>query len=85
MDKYLDLDGKQKNLWIMKMTVILTVVEALGTAPNKPGKETLGTEDQRENRDYPDHSTIKISSDTLRSPEDLRRLAVTQTSAKTHT
>ena len=41
LDKYLDLARKMKKLWNMKVTVISIVVGALGTFPQKSGKETL--------------------------------------------
>ena len=44
----------------MKMTVIPTVVRALGLVPKKPGKETVGTEDKKKKWDFIDYSTFKI-------------------------
>ena len=32
----------------------------------RPGKKTAGTEDQRQNRDHPDHSTVKICKNYLK-------------------
>ena len=43
-------------------------------------EETLGTRNQRKNQDYPNHRTTEISYIILKNPEELRRLAVTQTS-----
>ena len=42
------------------------------------------TGNQRKNRDHPDLSIGEIGQNTEKSPEDLRRLAVTQTSVKDH-
>ena len=47
-------------------------------------KETRGTEDQRKNRDYPEHCTAKISLNNQQNPGDLKRLAVIQTSVKNY-
>ena len=48
----------------------------------RPGKETEGTRYQRTNRNNPDHSTFKISSNTQKHPGDLMKFAFTQTSVK---
>ena len=49
----------------------------------RPGKETgVRTRDKRKTRDHPDHSTVKISKNTLKSPKDQARLTVTQNSVK---
>ena len=50
--------------------------------PQKPGKVTEGTEDQRKNQDHLDPSIIKINWNPEKSPGDLRRLAVIQTCEK---
>ena len=60
-DKYLDLARELKKLWNMKVTVVPIVVDALGTVPPKSGKETGETQDQRKNKDHPDHSTLNMS------------------------
>ena len=51
--------------------------------PQTPGKETEGTGDQGKNWVNPDHSTTKISKNSLESPRNLKIIAVTQTSVKT--
>ena len=48
------------------------------------GKETGWYRNQKTSRDHPDYRIDKISQNTEMSPEDLRRLAVTQTSVKDH-
>ena len=68
----------------MKMTVILILVGALGTPSKRFIKETAGTGAYRKNRNHIDHRMVKISLNTKQSPGDLKRLAVTQTSEKTH-
>ena len=50
----------------------------------KFGTETGETGNQRKNRDYPDHSSIKIRLNTQKTPGDPRKLAVVQTPAKIH-
>ena len=42
------------------------------------GTETGGLENKRTSRNHPNYSIIKIGQNTERSPEDLRRLDVTQ-------
>ena len=44
----------------------------------RPGKNGVGIGDQRKNRDFPVHSTMEISLNTLKNPEDLIRLAIAQ-------
>ena len=56
------------------MTVILIVVEALGTIP----KETLGIGNQRKNQYHTDHCIVKIGQNTEKSLGDQRRLYVSQ-------
>ena len=36
------------------------------------------------NRDTPDYNIVEIDQNTKKSPRDLRRLAVSQTSVKSH-
>ena len=45
-------------------------------------KETGKLGNQRTSGHYPDYNIIKMSQNTEKSPEDLRRLAVTQTPVK---
>ena len=52
------------------MTVMPVVEGILGTVP----KENELTGDQGKYRDYSDHSIDKISKNTWKNPEDLRRL-----------
>ena len=40
------------------------------------GKKTGGIENQRNNQDNPDHSSVEIRYDTWKSPGDLRKLVV---------
>ena len=48
--------------------------------PIATGVEGLGN--KRTNRDHPNYDIVKIGQNTDKSPGDLRRLAVTQTSEK---
>ena len=43
-------------------------------------KGTRRLRNQRKSRDYPDDNIIKINQNTGKSPGDLRRLVLTQTS-----
>ena len=47
-------------------------------------KGTGGLGNKRTSRDHPNYCIIEISQNTKESPEDLSRLAVTQTSVKDH-
>ena len=49
-----------------------------------PGKKIDGIGNQRQNRVYSDQSTVEISQNTEKSPEDMRRLDLTQTPVKDH-
>ena len=72
---------KVKLLWNMKVTITLIIIGALGTVlkgfindcKNDPWKTKRG---------YPNYSIVDISQNTEKSPGDLRRHAVTQTSVK---
>ena len=48
------------------------------------GTKTGGLENKMTRGDHPNDGIIDISQNTEKSPEDLRRLAVTQTPVRTH-
>ena len=73
-DKYLNLARELKKLWNMKVTVILIVIDALGTVTKRL---ILGLGNKRTSRDHPNYNINKIGQHTEKSPGDLRRLAVT--------
>ena len=81
-DKYLDLARELRKLWNMVVTVIPTVIGALGTVPQRLEKKAERVGNQRTNWDYPDNSIVKIGLNNEKSTGDLRRLAVTWTPAK---
>ena len=64
------------------MMVIPVVIGALGTTPKGlvKGLEDLEIRGQVETN--PNYSIIKIGQNTEKSPEDLKRLSVTQTSGR---
>ena len=62
----------------MKAMVIPIVSRALETVPKSLEKRLM----EMKTRDHPDQSIVKISKNTKKSPEDLRRLAVTKTPVK---
>ena len=65
------------------MTVIPIVIGiTIITILKRLKKRLEKLEMKRKNRNLLDRSTIKISFDTLKSPGDLKRVAVTQTSVK---
>ena len=76
----LDLASELKKLWNMRVTVIPTVIRALGTVPK--GFERVKT--WRTNREHSDNWIVWISQNTEKSPADLRRFAVTHTPVKDH-
>ena len=50
--------------------------------PQRMGKGTGRLGNKKAGEDHPDYSITKISQNTEKSPGDLRRIAVTQTSVK---
>ena len=64
IDKYLDFVWEQKELWNMKVVVILIIVSAFGTVLKGSEKELVETRDQRKNRAHPKHCTLKIRKNT---------------------
>ena len=50
----------------------------------KTGKRTGRIGNKMTSGDYPNFSIVKIGQNTEKSPEDLRRLALTQTPAENH-
>ena len=78
---YSDLSRERKKKDIMKVTVILIVVGAPGTIP-KAQKGDWRNWKSENNRDNIDYIIIEIGWITQKSPDDLRKLAVTQTPVK---
>ena len=68
----------------MKVTVIPTVIGALGTVTKRFGTRTGGLGNKRTSGDHPNYSIIKIGQKTEKSPGDLKRLALTQTPVENH-
>ena len=83
-DKYLDLAKELKKLWNMKVTIMPIEIGALGTITKRIIKRPGGLGSWRTGRDYPKDSIAENSQNPEMSPEDLRRLAVTQTPVKNH-
>ena len=52
--------------------------------PQRLGKGAEKVGNGRKSKDHPNYSIIKIDQNTEKSPGNLKRLAVTQTSAKNH-
>ena len=80
-DKYLDLATELKNLWNMKIMVILIIIGTLGTFTKR---QVQVLEDLFISRGNSNYSIIKIYQNTEKCPGDLRRLAVTQIPLKRH-
>ena len=53
-------------------------------SPQESGEEIGGMWNQWENRTFPDYDIAEIGKNTVKSPEDLRRHALTQTPVKDH-
>ena len=62
----------------MKVTVIQVVIGAFGMIPKKAG----GVGNRRMSRDHPNYSIVEVGQNTEKSPEDLRRVSVTQIPVK---
>ena len=68
----------------MKVTIIPIVIGAFGTVTKELLKGLEDLEVDGPNEDHPNDSITKNGQNTEKSPGDLRRLAVTQTSVKYH-
>ena len=81
-DKYLNLARELKKAWNIKVTFIPIVIGALSTDTKGliRGLEDLEIRGRVETI----YSIIEISQNTEKSPGDLRRVAVTETSVKDH-
>ena len=78
-DKYLNLAWELKKLWNLKVSIIPIVIGALGAITKGLIK---GTGRHGNNGTSIDYCIVEISQNIEKSPGDLRRLAVTQTSVK---
>ena len=65
----------------MKVTIVPTVIGIFGTVTKGLLKDL---EDFEVSGDYPNDSIIENGQNTVKSPGDLRRLAVTQTPVTKH-
>ena len=79
-----DFARELKKLLNMRVTVIPVVFGALGTVSKGLEKGTGINENQRKNRDHTNYSIVEIGQNTEKSPLDLRRLVVIQTTVKDH-
>ena len=66
----------------MRVTVIPNVAGKPGAIPKGLENKTGRNENRSDNRDYLDHSIVKIGQNTQMSLDDLRRPAVIQTPVK---
>ena len=66
------------------MTIVPIDIDAFGTVTRRIIKGTGGLGGWRVSGDYPNYSTIENSQNTEKSPEDFRRLTVTQAPVKDH-
>ena len=82
IDKFWDLTTEQKNLWNMKLILILIIIWHARNSPQRLRKDPGGIVDYRNNQDHTDHSIVNIGLNTQKIPRNLGRLAVTQSPAK---
>ena len=69
----------------MKVTIISIVIGTLGKVIKRLiGTRTGGLGNKRTSGDHPNYSNVEIGQNHDKSPEDLRRLAVTQTPVENH-
>ena len=80
LGKYQKFTKYLKNLWNMKVTVITTIIGDLGT----DSKYLRWSSDEQKNFVYRDQSATLVGWDTKKSPRDLTRITVTQTSVENH-
>ena len=74
--KYLDLARELQKLWNMGLERLVSH-QKIGTRTGELGNK-------RTSRNDPNYSTIEIGQNTEESPEDLRRIVVTQSPVKDH-
>ena len=82
-DKYLDFAGELKQLWNMKVTVILIVTGALGTVTKRLVLGLGGFGNKTTIGDHPNYSIVEIGQNTKKSLRDLTRFKITQSQWKT--
>ena len=68
----------------MKMRVIKTVIDALGTVTKETSTGNGEIENKKTRENHPNYSILKIGQNTEKSSGDLRRLVVTQTPVRRH-
>ena len=68
----------------MKVTVIPIVTGMLGTVNQSIGTGSGGLGNKTTSGDHPNYSIVVISQNTKKSPGDLKRLVVTETSVENH-
>ena len=81
IDKYLNLTKELKKLWNMELMVIPIIVVAEGTVP-KDFEKRLARLEIRGRIETIQTAALVISSNTQKSPGDLKRPAVNQTPVK---
>ena len=82
-NEYLDLAREQKKMEHEGDEVIICSW-CSGNNPQRTGKGTGRLGNKRTRKYHPDYSIIKNSQNTERGPEDLRRLAGTQTAVRNY-
>ena len=79
INKFLDLPRELEKLYNMRVSVIPIVVST-----QRLGKKSGGIGNQKKNQDHSELNIIKIGLNIQKSPEDMRRLSVTQTPVADH-
>ena len=83
-DKYLDLARELKKIWNVKVTIISIVIGAFDTVTKGLSKGLKDLEAGGRVETTQNYGIIKNGQNTEKSPEDVRRLAVSQTPVKNH-
>ena len=83
-DKYLDFARELNKLWNVKVTIIPIVIGAFGTVTKGLLKGLEDLEVGGPVETIQNNSIIENGQNTEKSPGDLRRLAVTQSSVRDH-
>ena len=83
-DKYLELARDLKKTLEHECNSDIRCNKFTCYNPQRIGKRTGRLGYKKTSRDHSDDSIIKIDKNTEKNPEDLRRLADTQTSVKSH-
>ena len=78
-NRYLDFVSELKNIWKKKLLFTTIKRGSLLKNSQRPGKDIRGSRYPWKDWNFPNYDIVEIGKDTLKSPRELRRLAVCQT------